>query len=323
MWCRRVRNHLSAYADGELGGAERCQVEAHLAECADCAREYASLQKLVRLTTAIPMEETPSSLHSRIMAQLGADSPGGRAHPRPAFPMRLGVFNPWMWAAAGGAAAALIMGLFPRSPGSPEPHQSPLRTQPKSRAEAPRDRRAPHPQAARHGAPTRPDVTPARDIPEPEAGRAERRLAAAASRAATQAAGAEQSLPVQEVRKPAAERPERPQPVDPIIPSKLAVEPKSLEPPAPAPVSTQGKMASIPENPEMETTAGGLEMPEIEIAPAVMEKDGSTRMAGTPAVGEMPAEDDEGLRSLRMFLEERNRTVPQPPLVRPTRMRKL
>ena len=64
---------------------------------------------------------------------------------------------------------------------------------------------------------------------------------------------------------------------------------------------------------------------------AGMESAPGTRMAGMTMAGatmagagmeaEDPAGDDEGARALRMFLEERNRTVPQPPLLAPTRDR--
>lgn len=47
------------------------------------------------------------------------------------------------------------------------------------------------------------------------------------------------------------------------------------------------------------------------------DKEPTTRMAGMMAESETIGEEDEGLRSLRMFLEERNRMVPQPPALLP------
>jgi hypothetical protein len=51
------------------------------------------------------------------------------------------------------------------------------------------------------------------------------------------------------------------------------------------------------------------------------------RMAGMSMVGmsvetTIPAPEDEGLRQLQMFIEERNRTVPQPPVTAPKKERK-
>jgi hypothetical protein len=54
-----------------------------------------------------------------------------------------------------------------------------------------------------------------------------------------------------------------------------------------------------------------------------MEKDAVTRMAGmTPDPDPLP-DEDEGLRPARMFLEERLRNVPQPPLIEPGRDRRM
>ncbi|HTE20321.1 MAG TPA: hypothetical protein VK689_18300, partial [Armatimonadota bacterium] len=56
------------------------------------------------------------------------------------------------------------------------------------------------------------------------------------------------------------------------------------------------------------------------------DREPGTRMAGMTS-GMMPettpVQDEEGVRSLRMFLEERNRTVPQPPPAVPSRDRRM
>lgn len=321
MWCKRVRSQLSAYADGELGAAEGRQVEAHLARCADCAQEHASLQRLVRLTTAIPLEEIPSDLHAAIIRRLSVDRPSPRPAARPAFPLRLSVFNPWMWTAVGGAAAALVMGLLQR-PCGVEGSSPADRSQPGARAELshparPDQRRPAERRTAQH--PVR--MVPVETEPQHQSIPAPAPETPAEATATASPQAPQQSLRVQVARKPGGERLERPQPADPVIPSKLAQEPKTLEPPAPAPVMTQGQVATVPDEPETDKMVTGVEQPEV--MPAVMEKDASTRMAGAPGTGDLPEGDDEGVRSLRMFLEERNRSVPQPPLVHPTRMRKL
>jgi hypothetical protein len=47
--CRRLGPELSAYADGELSGAERESLEDHLAGCAACSAELRATRKLQAL----------------------------------------------------------------------------------------------------------------------------------------------------------------------------------------------------------------------------------------------------------------------------------
>jgi anti-sigma factor RsiW len=48
---------LSAYHDGELSGADRLRVEAHLRECASCAAELAGIRESSRLLREAPFDE--------------------------------------------------------------------------------------------------------------------------------------------------------------------------------------------------------------------------------------------------------------------------
>lgn len=48
MTCQRIEELLSAYLEGELAGAEKAEVAAHLAACPECA----GLVELIRETTA-------------------------------------------------------------------------------------------------------------------------------------------------------------------------------------------------------------------------------------------------------------------------------
>ena len=56
-----------------------------------------------------------------------------------------------------------------------------------------------------------------------------------------------------------------------------------------------------------------------------MGTDGVTRVAGATMEGAMPVQEEDGLNSLRMYLQERNQAVPQPTLLPnpQRRMRKL
>jgi anti-sigma factor RsiW len=72
--CGRVRQQLSAHADGELSAEDARAVEEHLAQCAGCAWEQQRLRQLTFLTALVPEEETPPGLHARILARLAAAS---------------------------------------------------------------------------------------------------------------------------------------------------------------------------------------------------------------------------------------------------------
>ena len=60
MECAVVRNALFRKIDGELSDAESALLDAHLAKCASCMREYKLLALPRRITRAIPAF-TPSS----------------------------------------------------------------------------------------------------------------------------------------------------------------------------------------------------------------------------------------------------------------------
>src|ERR1700692_4298796 len=74
-------DRLSALVDGELDGAERDRVHAHLASCEPCRAEAAELrelkQKLRTLGTGAPAE---AAMTRRLIALTG---PGGPMPPRP------------------------------------------------------------------------------------------------------------------------------------------------------------------------------------------------------------------------------------------------
>lgn len=104
-----VTESLSAYLDGEVGGAERARIEAHLGTCADCRAHLESLRCSVALVQGLDPVSAPggfqAAVHTRVTASAAAkQSPSLRwdALPRP----RLS------WKAAGAVAAILLIGLF-------------------------------------------------------------------------------------------------------------------------------------------------------------------------------------------------------------------
>ncbi|MGC8782707.1 MAG: anti-sigma factor family protein, partial [Anaerolineae bacterium] len=83
LWFRALRgNHLhseelSAYLDGQVRPAERRRIEAHLAGCAACRRELASLRQTVALVRALPRVPVPRAF-TLSQAQVGLGRPTGR-----------------------------------------------------------------------------------------------------------------------------------------------------------------------------------------------------------------------------------------------------
>jgi anti-sigma factor RsiW len=55
--CREIRQSLGVYVLGAIDPAERADVDAHLAECADCREELADLAGLAALLHRVPVAE--------------------------------------------------------------------------------------------------------------------------------------------------------------------------------------------------------------------------------------------------------------------------
>ena len=54
MNCRTCQRELSAYLDGEVSGARRAEIEAHVAGCAACRQRLAALQQIAAGVRALP-----------------------------------------------------------------------------------------------------------------------------------------------------------------------------------------------------------------------------------------------------------------------------
>jgi anti-sigma factor RsiW len=54
LWCREVLEHLDAFVDGELPGPTLASVQAHVAECTQCAQFGAAYARLVGALRASP-----------------------------------------------------------------------------------------------------------------------------------------------------------------------------------------------------------------------------------------------------------------------------
>ena len=68
--CRHNRDAFSEYVDGELDGPARRELDAHLAECADCRAELDALRLTVQAVAGLPVQQPRSLFAERVKAQL-------------------------------------------------------------------------------------------------------------------------------------------------------------------------------------------------------------------------------------------------------------
>ena len=112
MTCQDTRDLFSARADDALSPAEQALLQAHLATCAECEREWVRFERTVALVQAIEPAHAPAGFVDRVM--------GARARPWYARLAR-GLFVPWpvklpVEAAAIVLVAGLAVMIFQRSP---------------------------------------------------------------------------------------------------------------------------------------------------------------------------------------------------------------
>jgi hypothetical protein len=225
--CEEVRELFSARVDDALPGDERTRLDAHLATCAECAREWTRFAGTVGLLRAAPPARAPAGFVDRVLA----------ARPQPWYRrLARGLLTPWpvklpVEAAAIVLVAGLAIMLFQRSPElqqaartpapveppsapAPQPHEpkavepvpggASTRALPETFAPEKKDAAAPpartDPSTTRDAAPAAPtpltDPTPARPAEESRAKRSEA-PALGARKEAVQERAARQSAPSQ------------------------------------------------------------------------------------------------------------------------------
>lgn len=110
--CEEIRELFSARADDALSDDERARLDAHLATCAECAREWARFAGMVGLLRAAPLARAPAGFVDRVLA----------ARPQPWYRrLARALLTPWpvklpLEAAAIVLVAGLAIMLFQRSP---------------------------------------------------------------------------------------------------------------------------------------------------------------------------------------------------------------
>jgi hypothetical protein len=188
--CHDVREWFSARVDEALSADERARLDAHLATCAECEREWARFERTIGLLRAVEPARAPAGFVDRVLA----------ARPRPWYRrLARGLLVPWPVKLPLEIATVVLVGglaimLLQRSPElrlvapAPSPTVAPS-TEPE------RERFARSvPEQDRSGA-TPP--TPARTLPPPASSPAEARKESTAMRDAAPAA-ATQPLPATE-----------------------------------------------------------------------------------------------------------------------------
>jgi len=111
MTCDHARERLDALMDGELGAAERAEVEAHIAGCAACDAELRALAALSSSLRAAPYHRAPAGLRGDVRRALR----GGATLPASAWRTR--VAPGFVGALAGFACALFLMRPTLPSPG--------------------------------------------------------------------------------------------------------------------------------------------------------------------------------------------------------------
>lgn len=111
MTCDQHRERLDALADGELGAAERAELEAHLAACADCAASFRALKALSSALRAAPYHRAPAGLRADVRRALR----GGGTASAPSW--RTSVRTGLVGALAGFACALILLRPAPPAPG--------------------------------------------------------------------------------------------------------------------------------------------------------------------------------------------------------------
>ncbi len=103
--CKRDRESIAAYVDGELEASARAELESHLESCAACRELVAAQRRLGEMFAALPEVTPPGDFEARFWARMARERDAAPA----GFAARLReVFSPRRGLALGAAAAAAL-----------------------------------------------------------------------------------------------------------------------------------------------------------------------------------------------------------------------
>ncbi len=81
MFCRNVKNDLSAYHQGELAPRSAGSIEAHLKKCPSCRKELETIQEGIRMAKHLQLVAAPDELWQSVEEQIRKHR--GQAEPMP------------------------------------------------------------------------------------------------------------------------------------------------------------------------------------------------------------------------------------------------
>jgi len=76
MDCKRDREEIGAFMDGELEGAARAELESHLSTCASCRAEVAAHDRLASAFSALAPVTPPGDFEARFWARVAREREG-------------------------------------------------------------------------------------------------------------------------------------------------------------------------------------------------------------------------------------------------------
>jgi hypothetical protein len=112
MNCPFDKEKLSGYYDGELGAAERSEVERHIASCSECLRDLGELKSAALLVKDLPRLRAPKSIAEGVSREIQA---AGKLH------SMAKVRRVVLWATAAAAGLFVVMNVMVLSRQAPAP----------------------------------------------------------------------------------------------------------------------------------------------------------------------------------------------------------
>jgi hypothetical protein len=111
MNCAYDKEKLTGYYDGELGAAEKAEVERHIASCSECLRDLGELKSAALLVKELPRLRAPVSIAAGVSREIQA---AGKLHVLAKFRRTV------LWASAAAAGLFIVMNVMYFKASKPE-----------------------------------------------------------------------------------------------------------------------------------------------------------------------------------------------------------
>jgi len=112
MKCAEYKRLLSPYLDGQVSGAEMFQLQNHMKGCANCAREYAEVQRTMQMIIALnkAKAKAPADLPLKLRLAISRESKQARRRRFEGAMVRLrNALDAFMVPATAGAVSAILI----------------------------------------------------------------------------------------------------------------------------------------------------------------------------------------------------------------------